>query len=1340
MLPAAAAAAAALDTSAAHAAAASQRPASPSVAPAGDAFVPLVAAQLVSGKAVSAAKPVAVPVNGHGGVPASGVGAVVLEVQESGSSSAGQLVVYPAGSTKPGTASLSFAKGTSATELATVAPGSAGAVDVALSAGSAKVTIGVVGYDASPGATMAGEAFVPVTAARLASLSAVRPGSPVSVTVTGKDGIPGSGVGTVIVQVSATNPTAAGSLAVFPAGKARPLVQSVSYRAGAASTGLVAVPPGSGGKITLAATGGTTGVTVDIVGYDPLTGSTSGSVLVPVKPTRIVSTVTGLGAPRGPVGAGKPLSVAVTGTSVVPASGASAVLLEVTAAGASKPATVTVYPGGAKEPAATSASLASGGSATALVPVTPGAGGKVSVALSAGQANVTVDEVGYYIADRPPAAVTGLKATTTTTSASLSWTDPATAGFADVVIRRATGSTPPATVTSGTAIATLKPGITSYTDSGLGAGTTYSYAVFARDSVANTAKAADVTITTSATPPPAPGPVTGLTATPAATSIALSWDNPPGGDFTGVMIRRAVGSVPPSSPTAGTLVTQTAGSVASYRDTGLAAGTTYSYALFAFNSVPEYSAAATITAATLTPATGPVTGVTATASATVVTLSWTNPSDSDFAGVMIRRAVGSVPPSSPTAGTLVTDTSGSVASYSDTALAPGTTYSYALFAHNAVPDYAAAATVTETTATVVLGTCTDTFTGSTSSVWSDPTNWSTGTVPGGTDWACIPATAGNLPATVNDSDAVDGLTNVGGVTVNGTLDISDTGNASTSPGPLTVDPGGSLGGNAALTISGSLSLAGGFSQATLAGPGTVTVMAGGVLQAGTQSGFSGGSAQVSGGSLVNDGAATIGANTALAVGQGASFVNAGTVVLNDESGLSAACGSPSGTTPAVPAAVVTNTGSITVTSAAGSPATLGGCSGADDQGRITVSSGALNLNGAPPQTDSVDTGTVLAAPMTVDSGGSLTVSGNASLQVAGNTTVGSGGSLSATGPVTINSTLTLDQATAFSALTVNPGGILQNPAAVTASGSLSLVGGSQVAALDGPGTVTVSSGGSLKASVQAGFSGSAAVVAGGSLVSDGTATLAANMQLVVDAGASFVNAGTLALNDGTEVYAACGIPSQESESGTTPAVPAGLVTSTGSIMVTSAASSPAMLGGCSGIDDPGTITVSSGQLRLDGSPLQTDTIDTGTVLESPTTIDAAAKLTVPSGSSLDVMGNTTVESGGTLSATGPVTLDSTLTLDQATTFPTLTVDGSGVLQNPAAVTVTGTLSLIGGSPVATLDGPGTVTVSSGGSLKASVQAASPDRPPLWRAARWSATGPRHSPRTWSWWSTRAPRS
>ena len=305
----------------------------------------------------------------------------------------------------------------------------------------------------------------------------------------------------------------------------------------------------------------------------------------------------------------------------------------------------------------------------------------------------------------PPGAVTSLTITgATASSLAIGWTNPHDADFAGVMIRRAVGTAPPATRTSGTLVADMGPGATQHVDSGLSDGTTYSYALFAYDQVPNYASGATGQGTTltpaDATPP---GPVTTVTVTGAtSSSLTIGWTNPGDADYQGVMIRRTVGSTPPATKTSGDLVVNKAAPASSHVDTGLNPGTQYSYALFAYDEVPNHATGATGQGTTLTPADatppGPVTTVTVTgATSSSLTIGWTNPGDADYQGVMIRRTVGSTPPATKTSGDLVVNKAAPATSHVDTGLNPGTQYSYALFAYDEVPNHATGATGQGTT-------------------------------------------------------------------------------------------------------------------------------------------------------------------------------------------------------------------------------------------------------------------------------------------------------------------------------------------------------------------------------------------------------------------------------------------------------------------------------------------------------------------------------------------------------------------------------------------------------------------------------------------------------------------
>ena len=90
----------------------------------------------------------------------------------------------------------------------------------------------------------------------------------------------------------------------------------------------------------------------------------------------------------------------------------------------------------------------------------------------------------------------------TTTSLSLTWTNPTDPDFAVVIVRRAQGLVPPATPQAGVAVGTASARATSVTDAGLAPDTSFSYALFTRDTTGNTSTAATLTAATTATPTP----------------------------------------------------------------------------------------------------------------------------------------------------------------------------------------------------------------------------------------------------------------------------------------------------------------------------------------------------------------------------------------------------------------------------------------------------------------------------------------------------------------------------------------------------------------------------------------------------------------------------------------------------------------------------------------------------------------------------------------------------------------------------------------------------------------------------------------------------------------------
>ena len=90
----------------------------------------------------------------------------------------------------------------------------------------------------------------------------------ISLQVTGKGGVPATGVSAVIVNVTAVNPTSAGYITVWPSGATRTTTSNLNFQTGQNIPNLVVVPVGADGKIQLFnGSPGTVNLLADITGY-----------------------------------------------------------------------------------------------------------------------------------------------------------------------------------------------------------------------------------------------------------------------------------------------------------------------------------------------------------------------------------------------------------------------------------------------------------------------------------------------------------------------------------------------------------------------------------------------------------------------------------------------------------------------------------------------------------------------------------------------------------------------------------------------------------------------------------------------------------------------------------------------------------------------------------------------------------------------------------------------------------------------------------------------------------------------------------------------------------------
>jgi hypothetical protein len=227
--------------------------------------------------------------------------------------------------------------------------------------------------------------------------AALGPGSALDVQIAGRGGVPAAGISAVILNVTVTGGTAPGYLVVYQKGIARPRASNLNWVAGQTVANLVEVPLSADGKVTVFNSQGSSNVIFDVTGFVAMPDQSPGpdGLYNPLVPARLLDTRTGTGGATR-VAPGGTVSLQVTGRGNVPATGVSAVVLNVTATNPSGSSYVTVWPDGAPRPLASSLNFVAGQTVPNRVIVAVGAGGKVDLYNFAGNVDLVVDVGGYF--------------------------------------------------------------------------------------------------------------------------------------------------------------------------------------------------------------------------------------------------------------------------------------------------------------------------------------------------------------------------------------------------------------------------------------------------------------------------------------------------------------------------------------------------------------------------------------------------------------------------------------------------------------------------------------------------------------------------------------------------------------------------------------------------------------------------------------------------------------------------------------------------------------------------------------------------------------------------------
>ena len=358
-----------------------------------------------------------VQITGRGGVPVSGVSAVVLNATVTQPTAQSHLTIWPAGLAMPLISNLNYVAGQTVPNLVTVAVGAGGKVSVHNLAGTSHVIFDVVGYYASATGPF-GSRFHGVRPFRYfdtrdgtggVPARALGPGEVLKFDVTNKGGVPGAGVTGVVMNVTVTEPTASSHLTVHPDDVVRPLASNLNFGPGLTVPNLVVVRVPGSGVVDFFNLAGTAHVIADVVGYYDGEKSTSAGRFVGLTPVRrFDSRVSSPFPPPGAVSEGATLLLRMPGTVGLPASGVGSMVLNVTVTQPTTGSFVTVSPSDQPRPVASNLNFVAGQTVPNLVMAKVSAGpppapapqtpGWIDFFNAIGSTHLVVDVFGYFTA------------------------------------------------------------------------------------------------------------------------------------------------------------------------------------------------------------------------------------------------------------------------------------------------------------------------------------------------------------------------------------------------------------------------------------------------------------------------------------------------------------------------------------------------------------------------------------------------------------------------------------------------------------------------------------------------------------------------------------------------------------------------------------------------------------------------------------------------------------------------------------------------------------------------------------------------------------------------------
>ncbi|NNN22242.1 MAG: family 43 glycosylhydrolase, partial [Acidimicrobiales bacterium] len=314
-----------------------------------------------------------VQVESASGIVPSEATAVVLNLTAVSPSENGYLTAYPYGIDQPATSSLNFSAGAYAVANMVVVPiGAEGKISIYNFQGLTDILADVEGYyvyeSFMPPST---GTYYPVSPTRVVDTrkgatdpstyagTTLAGGTQESFTVTGVGPIPSSGVGAVVMNLTATNTSSDGFLTAYPTGGTLPTTSSLNFGPNQSVPNRVIVPVNSSGQVTVYANVATDFI-VDVSGWFSTSGTgVNGSYFYVADPTRIADSRASSGyqdagltlSGASTIGLGTPDTVATVNQfgDQVP-SGSVALFANLTATNTKYPGFMTAWPSNLSAP------------------------------------------------------------------------------------------------------------------------------------------------------------------------------------------------------------------------------------------------------------------------------------------------------------------------------------------------------------------------------------------------------------------------------------------------------------------------------------------------------------------------------------------------------------------------------------------------------------------------------------------------------------------------------------------------------------------------------------------------------------------------------------------------------------------------------------------------------------------------------------------------------------------------------------------------------------------------------------------------------------------------------